>query len=217
MGKLLFSSPPLWPHCRCWPPMFEARASLDGRKFDYSLPEALAKGPVVVYFALSLRSGPPSSASPRSPRSYFGTSASNDPSSHRSIGSRSCATCAEPRSSSRLCATWTSSTSGARAVGLLRAVQREGRSRVRMIGPSDGVRRDPPAVATAYDFGVFGSNADIRGVTGNMLDARQLACCRSRNHKTKPAHLLSGCKANADAMELSHGPRHQQPPTTTRG
>jgi peroxiredoxin len=31
-------------------PMFTARASLDGQEFDYSLGEALADGPVVVYF-----------------------------------------------------------------------------------------------------------------------------------------------------------------------
>lgn len=31
-------------------PMFTARASLDGQEFDYSLSEALADGPVVVYF-----------------------------------------------------------------------------------------------------------------------------------------------------------------------
>ena len=31
-------------------PMFSARASLDGKEFDYSLREALASGPVVVYF-----------------------------------------------------------------------------------------------------------------------------------------------------------------------
>lgn len=31
-------------------PLFEARASLDGEAFDYSLAEALEKGPVVVYF-----------------------------------------------------------------------------------------------------------------------------------------------------------------------
>jgi len=31
-------------------PMFEAKASLAGEEFDFSLQEALAKGPVVVYF-----------------------------------------------------------------------------------------------------------------------------------------------------------------------
>jgi peroxiredoxin len=31
-------------------PTFEAKASLAGKEFDYSLSEALAKGPVVVYF-----------------------------------------------------------------------------------------------------------------------------------------------------------------------
>lgn len=31
-------------------PKFEAKASLDGKPFDYSLGEALKKGPVVVYF-----------------------------------------------------------------------------------------------------------------------------------------------------------------------
>lgn len=31
-------------------PMFTARASLDGQEFDYALGEALADGPVVVYF-----------------------------------------------------------------------------------------------------------------------------------------------------------------------
>ena len=31
-------------------PMFEARASLAGEEFDYSLTDALAEGPVVVYF-----------------------------------------------------------------------------------------------------------------------------------------------------------------------
>lgn len=31
-------------------PMFQAKASLSGREFDFSLKEALAKGPVVLYF-----------------------------------------------------------------------------------------------------------------------------------------------------------------------
>jgi thioredoxin-dependent peroxiredoxin len=38
-------------------PTFEAKASLDGKAFDYSLADALKKGPVVVYFYPSAYTG----------------------------------------------------------------------------------------------------------------------------------------------------------------